>query len=89
MIEAERVGFGASGRNGGWCSALFPTPLPGMHEAMAATVDEVGAICANEEIDAHFHKGGTIVLARSPLSSCGWSQNLVVSYSTSNRPVPG
>ncbi|QLQ11886.1 MAG: FAD-dependent oxidoreductase [Nocardioidaceae bacterium] len=66
VIEAERVGFGASGRNGGWCSALFPTPLPGMHEAMAATVDEVGAICANEEIDAHFHKGGTIVLARSP-----------------------
>ncbi|MFT4008536.1 MAG: FAD-dependent oxidoreductase [Nocardioidaceae bacterium] len=65
VIEAERAGFGASGRNGGWCSALFPTPLPGMHEAMAATVDEIGAVCAEEGIDAHFHKGGTIVLARS------------------------
>ena len=27
VIEAEVCGFGASGRNGGWCSALFPTSL--------------------------------------------------------------
>ena len=25
VLEAEVAGFGASGRNGGWCSALFPT----------------------------------------------------------------
>ena len=24
VLEAEHVGFGASGRNGGWCSGLFP-----------------------------------------------------------------
>jgi len=24
IIEKEIAGFGASGRNGGWCSALFP-----------------------------------------------------------------
>ena len=27
MLEAETAGFGASGRNGGWCSALFPASL--------------------------------------------------------------
>src|SRR4051794_19329755 len=27
VVEAEVAGFGASGRNGGWCSALFPTSL--------------------------------------------------------------
>ena len=27
VLEAETAGFGASGRNGGWCSALFPPPL--------------------------------------------------------------
>ena len=27
MLEAEVAGFGASGRNGGWCSALFPASL--------------------------------------------------------------
>src|SRR4051812_30250253 len=25
VLEREIAGFGASGRNGGWCSALFPT----------------------------------------------------------------
>ncbi|HET8614831.1 MAG TPA: FAD-binding oxidoreductase, partial [Actinomycetales bacterium] len=24
VVEAETAGFGASGRNGGWCSALLP-----------------------------------------------------------------
>src|SRR5215467_6931661 len=27
VCEAEIAGFGASGRNGGWCSALFPASL--------------------------------------------------------------
>ena len=27
VLEAETAGFGASGRNGGWCSALFPAGL--------------------------------------------------------------
>ena len=80
VVEAETAGFGASGRNGGWCSALFPASeatlaaLPGsdraaaqaMHAAMRASVDEVGAVAAAEGVDIHFAKGGTVVLARSP-----------------------
>ena len=27
VCEANIAGFGASGRNGGWCSALFPASL--------------------------------------------------------------
>ena len=80
MLEAESAGFGASGRNGGWCSALFPASADKLaaparassrdaalaqHRAMRATVDEVGAVAAAEGIDAHFAKGGTIVLART------------------------
>ena len=34
---------------------------------MFATVDEVGRVCAEERIDAGWTKGGTIVLARTPL----------------------
>src|SRR5581483_2449822 len=26
VLEREIAGWGASGRNGGWCSALFPAP---------------------------------------------------------------
>jgi len=31
---------------------------------MNATVDEVGRVCQEERIDAHFHKGGILTLAR-------------------------
>ncbi|MBO0844149.1 MAG: FAD-dependent oxidoreductase [Nocardioides sp.] len=77
VLEAETAGFGASGRNGGWCSALFPSSLESLakrssrsaalaqHEAMRGTVDEVLAAAAEEGIDAHAAKGGTISLARS------------------------
>src|SRR5689334_20200180 len=37
VCEREIAGFGASGRNGGWCSALFPASLPKL--ARAAGVD--------------------------------------------------
>ena len=79
VIDAEHVGFGASGRNGGWCSALFPASLdslarlPGSSRsaalaqgaAMRATVDEVGGVVRAEGIDCGFAKGGTIIAARS------------------------
>jgi glycine/D-amino acid oxidase-like deaminating enzyme len=79
VLEREVAGFGASGRNGGWCSALFPastTKLARMSErdaaiamqrAMRATVDEVASVVQAEGIDCHWAKGGTVVVARSPL----------------------
>jgi len=76
VLEKEIVGFGASGRNGGWCSSKFPvTPAMLEHRygvgaaralmlAMCASVDEVGRVCEEENIDAQFHKGGILTLAR-------------------------
>ena len=77
VVEAETAGFGASGRNGGWCSALFPASLDSVatrasragalaqHRAMRDSVDEVLRVATEEGIDAHAAKGGTISLARS------------------------
>jgi len=77
VLEKEIAGFGASGRNGGWCSALFPAStralerahgLPAalaMRQAMVETVDEVGRVASLEGIDCDFVKGGTLSLARS------------------------
>ena len=66
VLEAEVAGFGASGRNGGWCSALFPrSPRQAQDAAMRASVDEVQRVTRAEGIDCHFAKGGTIVLARN------------------------
>ncbi|MGH2926785.1 MAG: NAD(P)/FAD-dependent oxidoreductase, partial [Solirubrobacteraceae bacterium] len=78
VLEAEVAGYGASGRNGGWCSALFATSgaklerdhgadaARRMQVAMQETVDEVGRAAAQDGIDCHFAKGGTVVAARSP-----------------------
>jgi glycine/D-amino acid oxidase-like deaminating enzyme len=76
IVEKEIVGFGASGRNGGWCSSRFPVTPTVLQERFGAqaarhlllgmfdSVDEVGRICAEEGIAADFRKGGILSLAR-------------------------
>jgi glycine/D-amino acid oxidase-like deaminating enzyme len=78
VLEAEIAGFGASGRNGGWCSSKLNVDLDGLagrygadaaralQHAMHDTVDEVGRACAAEGIDAHYVKGGSLFVARHP-----------------------
>jgi glycine/D-amino acid oxidase-like deaminating enzyme len=77
VLERDRVGFGASGRNGGWCSAILPMSLDTIavrHGASAArrmqiemhgTVREVGRFASQHAPDGVFHRGGTIDLARN------------------------
>jgi glycine/D-amino acid oxidase-like deaminating enzyme len=77
VLERETVGYGASGRNGGWCSALLPGSIGRlvaahgrdaairMVRAMHETVDDVGRTTAAEGIDCDFEKGGTLHLVRS------------------------
>ena len=78
VCEREIAGYGASGRNGGWCSALFPASLAkldrmagreqaiAMYRAMQQTVNEVCAVVLSEGIECHWAKGGTVTFARSP-----------------------
>jgi len=81
VLEGRVAGFGASGRNGGWCSALFPASLGriartssrdaavAMQAALHDTVDEVGRVAAREAIDIDWAKGGTLGLARTPVQA--------------------
>jgi glycine/D-amino acid oxidase-like deaminating enzyme len=78
VIEREIAGFGASGRNGGWCSALFAgsramsahahgrDAAVALERALFATVDEIGRVVVVEGIDCHWAKGGTIQVATKP-----------------------
>ena len=78
VLERDVVGFGASGRNGGWCSALFSESEASLDKqcgpgsgraqrlAMEETIREVGRVVAAEGIDCGFEQGGTVVLARTP-----------------------
>jgi glycine/D-amino acid oxidase-like deaminating enzyme len=78
VVEQEVAGFGASGRNGGWCSALFPQSAEALarshgrdaalalRAAMRDTVVEVGGVARAEGIECGFAYGGTVTLARNP-----------------------
>ena len=76
ILEREFAGFGASGRNGGWCSSELNASLHLLRErfgtdqavavqrAMYDTVDEVARVCESEGIDADYEKGGMLLVAR-------------------------
>jgi glycine/D-amino acid oxidase-like deaminating enzyme len=77
IVEKEIAGFGASGRNGGWSSALFPQTdaaivdrygLPAaraMRMAMNDSVDEIGRVASHHGWDIGWAKGGTVIAART------------------------
>jgi glycine/D-amino acid oxidase-like deaminating enzyme len=78
VIEKEFAGFGASGRNGGWCMGTFSWN----HEAYAratsreavlaqvkeleGTVAEIARVCAAEGIDADIIASEEMMVATSP-----------------------
>ena len=78
VLEADTVGFGASGRNGGWCigaawgiegllaSEEHRARGMALQRAMFDTVDEVGRVSQAENIDCHYHKGGSLSVATLP-----------------------
>jgi glycine/D-amino acid oxidase-like deaminating enzyme len=77
VLEQRHVGYGASGRNGGWLT----NTMSGGHEAWArdhgveavrrfqlalnGAVDEVIAVSRREGIDAQAVKGGSLLVARN------------------------
>lgn len=79
VLDAVAPGFGASGRNGGWCSGLFPVELDGlearhgrgeaiaMQRAAVAAVDDVGDYALRHGIDCDWAKSGTLTVATNPV----------------------
>jgi glycine/D-amino acid oxidase-like deaminating enzyme len=75
VLEAETAGFGASGRNGGWCSAFLsgiegwlddPTRRPAaiqLQRQMFETVAEVGREAEDAGIDCHYELSGALEIA--------------------------
>ncbi|MGH9176064.1 MAG: NAD(P)/FAD-dependent oxidoreductase, partial [Vicinamibacterales bacterium] len=78
ILEKEIAGFGASGRNGAWCTSGFPTGVStladrygldtalAVQQAMFTAVDEVGRVAEAEGIDIEWVKGGSLRIARGP-----------------------
>jgi glycine/D-amino acid oxidase-like deaminating enzyme len=78
LLEREIAGFGASGRNGAWCSPGLNISLGRLeqlhgHDAARRTyaavleaVDEVGNAAAREDMDIHWRRGGGLIVSRGP-----------------------
>jgi glycine/D-amino acid oxidase-like deaminating enzyme len=76
VVEREICGYGASGRNGGWCSPRFPVSASVMTSrwgpdaaravllALQSAVDEIRDVSAREGIDSCFRSDGTLTVAR-------------------------
>ncbi|MFT4037836.1 MAG: FAD-dependent oxidoreductase, partial [Thermomicrobiales bacterium] len=76
IVEREIAGFGASGRNGGWCYPGFPVTGGVLAErfgdaarrkvaaAMYDTFHEIDRVVRAEGIDAQWQEGGVLRLAR-------------------------
>jgi glycine/D-amino acid oxidase-like deaminating enzyme len=79
VLEREVAGFGASGRNGGWCSAFMAMnreqlarkagrgAVIALQREMFGTVDEVGRVADREGIDCHYTKGGALQVVTTPV----------------------
>lgn len=77
VLERDICGFGASGRNGGWCIAELAAGIDtyaalsshdkAMRQArtLFAAVDEVERVSKDEGFDCRFAKGGAVYLARN------------------------
>ena len=78
ILEAEIAGFGASGRNGGWCSAYL-SGIEGwledpaqrenairLQRLMFQTVQDIGRITDEHSIDCHFERSGALEIAVNP-----------------------
>ncbi|KRO42599.1 MAG: hypothetical protein ABR58_00040 [Acidimicrobium sp. BACL19 MAG-120924-bin39] len=81
ILEARHVGFGASGRNGGWCSGYFPLTVSELasvygrdaallaYQESFATLPEVEQVLRREGIECGWHQGGTVQSASTALQA--------------------
>jgi glycine/D-amino acid oxidase-like deaminating enzyme len=81
VLEQSVCGFGASGRNGGWASALYPlsdavvarrygeAALGALRRTLQRAVTHLGEAAAADGVDAQFVQGGTLCFARSDLQA--------------------
>ena len=84
LLEAEQAcGRGPSGRNGGFCNAMW-FQLASMRDrwgaegalatarAAQAAVDRIERFCVEHEVDAWFRPAGYVQVSTAPAHDCGW-----------------
>jgi glycine/D-amino acid oxidase-like deaminating enzyme len=97
LLEADICGGGPSGRNGGFALSWWPKietliKRAGEEEAFrlarlsALAVEELGAFCDREGIDAHYRRGGWLWTATSPAQLGSWEGAMAAAARAGEEP---
>ena len=97
LVEADICGGGPSGRNGGFALSWWPkieTLIKHVGEEEAfrlvrisvEAVDELGAFCEREGIDAHYRRGGWLWTATSPAQVGSWEAAVAAAERAGEKP---
>ncbi len=90
VVERDIAGFGASGRNGGWASALFPLSYHAISRrfgkeaparvsaSLISGLNDFESALLEAGIDGHYHRGGELTLATNPAHIEGIERELEV-----------
>jgi glycine/D-amino acid oxidase-like deaminating enzyme len=92
VLEKSVCGFGASGRNGGWASAIYPlgdeaalarygrVAFDHLRLELQRAVRSLGEAIALDGIDAHFVQGGTLTFARNEVQAKRLRESVVSAH---------
>jgi glycine/D-amino acid oxidase-like deaminating enzyme len=83
LLEADGCGRGPSGRNGGFCNAMWfslasmrerwgDEPALAVARAAQAAVDGIEAFCEGEDVDAWFRRGGQLQVSTAAAHDGAW-----------------
>jgi glycine/D-amino acid oxidase-like deaminating enzyme len=87
LLEADRCGYGPSGRNGGFCNLMWFS-LPNMRERwgdlaalqVARAAEEaaagIGEFCASDGVDAWYRQGGYLQVSTAGAHDRVWAASL-------------
>ncbi len=87
LLEADRCGYGPSGRNGGFCNVMWFS-LPNMRgrwgdagalavaRAAEAAARGIGDFCASEGVDAWYMRGGYLQVSTAKAHDGKWAEAL-------------
>lgn len=87
LLETEVCGHGPSGRNGGFCNAMWfslasmrrrwgDAPALAVARAAKRSVEEIGAFCAEQEVDAWFRPTEYLHVSTTPAHDGSWAPAL-------------
>lgn len=92
VFDAVEPGFGASGRNGGWCSGLFPIEIDAlsarhgrdaalrMQRAAIRAVDDVGNYVSSHGLDCDWAKSGTLTVATNTVQQARLAESIALQH---------